>query len=171
MNLVGREVADSNASLAVNDARLQALARPVAAQARPLLAASNAMLLSFTVIRGQPSPIVRCWNGPAEAVSLRFALGPAGRHVRRSLASVEIAAARLIAELARRWPSYAAPPALGIVTDGGGVVLSSDHPSPLRQDWLALHQQGLCTPTTLLPFAANGAWMLLTASAGNARVH
>jgi len=158
--------------LAGTDPRLAAFARQVAAHAVPLLAASNARLLSLTIeSRQRAIPVTMCWNGAAQPVCFRSALLCDEVTVRRARAGFEQAGKRLLMELVCRWPTNAVPPAIGIVTDGGGVVFSSDHPSPLCPDWLALHQAGRCAPTTLRAFADAGAWLRLTAPVGDHRIH
>jgi hypothetical protein len=150
---------------------LASLARPVAEHARPLLAASRAILLSVTMMREHRTPVSMCWNGPAAPISLRSVLGLQERDSQKWLTAFETAGQLLLANLAQRWPSYAVPPAIGIVTDGSRVVFSPEHPSPLSHDWLALHQSGLCIVTTLLPPSGLDMWALLTAPVRNQHVH
>lgn len=147
------------------------LARPVAAEGRRLLHASSAVLLSVTLLRGRTVPITVGWSGAIDPLSLRGMLDLGDAAVRQALAAFEHAGARLIAELARRWPANAVPPAIGVVTDGGGVVFSPDLPSPLMPDWLALQQGGGAAAATLLPFSEIGAWALLTAPVAQHRLH
>lgn len=147
-------------------------ARLVAAHALPLLAKSNAQLLSLTIrTRELARPIAMCWTGTTEPISLPSVLALDQTDIRRALYIFEQAGERLLASLVRRWPANAAPPAIGIVTDGSGVVFSSDHPSPLYPNWLALHQGGMCTPTTLLAFSRNGAWASLSERVETHRLH
>jgi hypothetical protein len=162
---------DGNTMLSGDNWPLTILARPVAASARPLLAASHAQLLSLTTTSEHATPVMMCWNGPVAAVALQSAIDLQDPGVARHIAAFAACGQRLLVELARRWPSYAVPPAIGIVTDGGGVVFSADHPSPLSPDWLARHQAGLCVPTKLLPFSGASAWSLLTAPRADRWLH
>ena len=153
------------------DLALARCATRVARHARPLLLANHAVLLSMTSSTGDDrAPLTtRYWDArcalaaPAPIVS--------GDALLRRLAALEEAAKLLLADLIRRWPANALPPAVGIVTDGGGVAFSSDHPSPLSPNWLAQHQAGLCPTTALLPFSSGGAWSRLIAPGVGAFIH
>ena len=139
------------------------IARRLARHARPLLLANEALLLSMTTgTQDDRALLSTCfWDASCTLAPpppmLRY--GALQRH----LAALETAAHILLVDLIGRWPANAIPPALGILTDGGGVAFSSDHPSPLSPDWLAHHQAGLCPTTTLLPFSPNSAWTRLMA--------
>jgi hypothetical protein len=147
------------------------IAERLALHARPVLAANQAILLNATITgRGDSASLTtsawdaRCLPAPLAPIAAGDPLG-------RSLAALEDAACVLLAELARRWPVNALPPAIGIFTDGGGVAFSSDNPSPLSPDWLARHQSGLCPTTALLPFAANSLWAHLVAPPASEVLH
>jgi hypothetical protein len=71
---------------------------------------------------------------------------------------------RLYRELARRWPANAVPPAIGVVTDGTGMAISSSHPSALSRSWLSEHLANLAPVCVLIPFHSNGPWALLSRS-------
>ena len=47
----------------------------------------------------------------------------------------------LFNELELRWPDYASPTRMGLVTDGCSVAFSPDHPWPLAPDWLSRCQR------------------------------
>ncbi len=157
--------------LAPVETSLTKLAIPIATHAQDLLRVSPAIFLSLTMVRGQISPVTMCWIGPPEPVAAQSVLDVAQPDIVASLAGFQNAGRRLIAELARRWPRYAVPPAIGVVTDGSGVVFSSEHPSPLIPGWLALHQLGFCVPTVILEFSSHGAWEKLTAPIPRHRIH
>ncbi len=70
----------------------------------------------------------------------------------------------LYRELARRWPANAVPPAIGVVTDGTGMAISSSHPSALSHAWLTEHLANIAPVCVLLPFRAQGPWALLSRS-------
>lgn len=147
-------------------------ASKLALGARPLLSASDAVLMTLTA---PPSPrgaavTTMYWNGSGPLLPL-----PAWIHtddaLRRSLARFEQAGRRVLEQLVRRWPANALPPAVGVVTDGTGVGFSPDHPSPMWPDWLTLHLTGACPTTSLLPFAPTGTWARLTAPDADRRLH
>ncbi|WP_033921448.1 hypothetical protein [Sphingomonas sp. 37zxx] len=159
------------AHLQSQDRALAELARPIAEQARPLLSASRSLLLSITVVHADDQAITMCWNGDIHPVPLEQALEKDSSVLQRSRRLIEAAGRDVLTELSLRWPVNAAPPAMGIVTDGGGVVFSSHHPSPLSPNWLAMHQAGLCAPMILLDFSPEGAWARLTEPMSNTIRH
>ncbi len=147
------------------------IAERLALHARPVLAANSAILLSATLTGTDDRSrlTTSAWDGSCRVVDL--APISSGDPLSWSLAALEDAAVVLLAEIARRWPVNALPPALGIFTDGGGVAFSSDNPSPLSPGWLARHQSGLCPTTCLLPFAANSVWANLVAPPASEVLH
>ncbi len=153
---------DANITLPHIEPQLTAAARQLTAHARPVLAASHAWLLSLTVSTRTPgAPVAMGWTDMGQPIGLRPLLADKARLVQESLAEFEVAGERLLAHLAQRWPVNAVPPAIGVVTDGEGVFFSSDYPSPLHPDWLALHQAGLCVPAMVLAFPIGGNWAQL----------
>lgn len=90
------------------------------------------------------------------AVGLRS--GEAGRPI----AQLKIAAAALFKELSPRWPAYAPPSQLGVITDGHGLGFSPQDPWPLAPDWLARQVQGQSSLTEIIPFGLRGHWRMLT---------
>lgn len=147
------------------------IAERVALHARPVLKANKAILLNATMIGRGDNAVLTTSAWDADCLPAPLAPISPGDPLGYSLAALEDAARVLLAELARRWPANALPPALGIFTDGGGVAFSSDNPSPLSPDWLARHQSGLCPTTTLLPFASNSLWAHLVAPPASDVLH
>lgn len=150
---------------------LARVAARFARHARPLLRANDAFLLTMTTeTQYDGAPLwtgfwdARCTLAPLPAIT-------GGRTAPDNLAALESAAAILLADVICRWPTNAVPPVVGIFTDGGGVAFSSDHPSPLSPDWLALHRAGLCPTTTLLPFRPTSAWSRFVTPISDAWIH
>lgn len=147
------------------DVDLVDLARPVADQSASLLAQGQARMLSFTKSSGLPAGrATMYWDDAWLPAPISRLIDLNDPTMRRLLTRFEAAGDRLVAQLVYRWPTYAVPPAIGVVTDGVGVAFSSDHPSPLRPDWLSLHQAGLCAPVNLLAFPFDSGWVRLTAA-------
>jgi hypothetical protein len=166
------DMTEASVTLSASDPRIDGVAHAVARHARPLLRAGRAQLLSLTIPCDRRSPpVAMCWAGASQPVALRATLALGDVAVRDTLLRFEGAGRRLLVMLIRRWPANAAPPMIGIVTDGGGVLFSSDHPSPLRPDWLALHQAGLCAPTALRAFSEAGGWARMTGRVADQRLH
>lgn len=65
-------------------------------------------------------------------------------------------------QIALRWPGYALPPAIGLITDGTGLAASGDDPSGLSADWLLDPIRSSSPPSILVPFAPTGIWSLLS---------
>ncbi len=144
----------------------------VALSARPLLAASSGELLTLTApIRPVGTLATMFWNGQSPLLPLHPVIALLDDSMQQALGLFENAGRQLLEELVRRWPANALPPAIGVVTDGTGVGFSSDHPSPMWPDWLALHLSGACAAISLLPFSPVGAWARLTAPVSNRRLH
>jgi len=147
------------------------IAERLALHARPVLNANKAILLNATITGQGDNAVLTTSAWDTDCLPAPLAHISPGNPLGYSLAALEDAARVLLAELARRWPVNALPPALGIFTDGGGVAFSSDNPSPISPDWLARHQSGLCPTTTLLPFAANSLWAHLVAPPASEVLH
>lgn len=64
------------------------------------------------------------------------------------------AALSLVDALIVRWPSYARPTRLGLVSDGAGVGVSPDDPWPPAPGWLARQRLGTARLTQIIPFAS-----------------
>lgn len=165
-------VAQFGTSPMPSHARFAGLAGPVAVHARPLLTAAPALLLSLTVMPASPGrPVVMGWHSSAVPFALCTILDLDAAEVCLRLTAFEESGARLVDCLVRCWPSNALPPAVGIVTDGIGVVFSPDHPSPMSPAWLMRHQTDQCPTAVLLPFSSSSAWTRLTSRPIDARVH
>ena len=146
------------------------IAEGFAANAGPLLMASQSMLLTLTMTidPNGPTSTVHYWNSHGHLLPLVSTVDNALRH---SLIAFEQSGRTLLGDLLQRWPVNARPPALGIVTDGSGVAFSSDHPSPMHADWLAMHMGGRRTTINLLPFSSNSYWARLIAPIRSQRIH
>lgn len=106
---------------------------------------------------------VKC---PAVPMSLAFgadlALGRliAGERRNQPLLNRLVEAAdALFGDLATRWPAYAPPPLVGLVTDGTGLAVAPDDPWPLCPGWLQRQKRGVASVVELVPFDPAGAWM------------
>jgi hypothetical protein len=82
---------------------------------------------------------------------------------RTLVAKLDRAAGGLFTLLQDRWPAYAQPRRLGVVTDGTGVGFSPDDPWPLREGWLSHQILAKTQFTPILPFDTMGSWSMLTA--------
>lgn len=135
------------------DAPLAWHALEVAELAGWLLASCDAPLLSITYNAEDPAaePLVTPWpndlaaspNGPADPCRYPTVL-----------AALRRAALPLLEALRARWPDYARPARIGVVTDGSGVVFSANEPWPLAPDWLGRQVRASGTLMQILPFAA-----------------
>lgn len=135
-----------------------------------LLASCDAPLLSIGP-DGDAHMVVP-WNhrltpDPALAAALR---DPSYSY-RSIVAALEQTARALFERLAPRWPPYARPRGLGVITDGGGVGFSPDDPCPLAPGWLARQVRGATSLTEIAPFAPHGRWAALTRPAAGTRPH
>lgn len=123
-----------------------------------LLASCNARLLCVAIDPGEANarPVIVPWHG-------RSTLGPRLSTEMAAfppvLAALERAALGLFEALRTRWPPYAVPRRVGVVTDGTGVAFSADEPWPLAPGWLARQGRGGGL-TQILPFASPGTWVL-----------
>lgn len=90
------------------------------------------------------------------------AVGSRGGEFGRPVAQLKIAAAALFKELSPRWPAYAPPPQLGVISDGHGLGLSPQDPWPLAPDWLARQVQGQSSLTEIIAFGSRSRWSMLT---------
>ena len=95
----------------------------------------------------------------------------AARHgLARELEEVRFHGGGVCALLASRWPLNAAPPMIGVVTDGIGMAVSGGHPSALSSAWLIDHVAGRARIDMLLPFGTSAA-LLFQPVASDARLH
>jgi hypothetical protein len=78
------------------------------------------------------------------------------------LAGIRTAGAEALRQLSCRWPPYAQPPVVGLVTDGTGLAVSGEHPSGLSKKWLADQLEGGSPASIILPFDRNGLWALIS---------
>lgn len=87
------------------------------------------------------------------------------------LASLQHAARALLKRLRLRWPAYATPGRLGVVTDGTGLGFAPDDPSPLASEWIARQALGRTGFTEIKPFDPRSAWSMLVDLQAAAAVH
>ena len=136
------------------DASLAWQALEVAELAGWLLANCHAPLLSVTYDADDPEvgPVVVTWQDDLVA---RPDI-PAHQCAYPSVqAALRRAALPLLQALRARWPDYARPARIGIVTDGAGVVFSPNEPWPLAPDWLVRQVRASGTLMQILPIATN----------------
>ncbi len=133
-----------------------------------LLAACNAPLLcvALTPAERTGEHWLTPWDG-ATGPDLKLArnLCSPSSPYRTLVAKLDRAASGLFTLLQDRWPAYAQPRRLGVVTDGTGVGFSPDDPWPLRAGWLSHQIIAKTQFTPILPFDTMGSWSMLTAQA------
>jgi hypothetical protein len=78
------------------------------------------------------------------------------------LGAIRAAGAEALRQISCRWPPYALPPVIGLVTDGTGLAASGEHPSGLSQQWLLDHIGRGSPASIILPFDTNGVWALIS---------
>jgi hypothetical protein len=71
------------------------------------------------------------------------------------------AAAELFEELRPRWPAYASPIRLGVVSDGVGLGFFPQDPWPLAPGWISRQVERQSCPREIIPFGAQSAWTML----------
>jgi hypothetical protein len=77
------------------------------------------------------------------------------------VAEIKATIAALLDRLCLRWPSYAVPRRLAVVTDGVGLGFAPEDPWPLGPGWLARQGQGTHGFTDLIFFDPQSAWSLM----------
>ena len=128
---------------------------------RALLARHRSALVTICQARGDPKGKVRlfAWTDTLEpGEEILAERGPT-----RSLhAEIVTAGERALRQVALRWPPYALPPVIGLVSDGSGLAVSGEHPCGLSRRWL-IDQLGRGAPASvIIPFDQNGVWALLS---------
>jgi hypothetical protein len=78
--------------------------------------------------------------------------------------AIQIAGAQALREVAVRWPPYAMPPVVGLVTDGIGLAISGEHPCGLSRQWLIDQLERGSPASVIIPFDPSGVWALLSNS-------
>ena len=147
---------------------LLALAQRVLGPVRALLDHFGAPML--TVAKSRTHIHVALWARNL-VVEDEISDARAARHgLARELEEVRFHGGGLCALLASRWPVNAAPPMIGVVTDGIGMAVSGGHPSALTSEWLIDHIAGRASIDMLLPFGTSAALLFLPV-ASNARLH
>jgi hypothetical protein len=77
------------------------------------------------------------------------------------MAALREAGGEALRQVSLRWPAYALPPVIGLVTDGVGLAVSGDHPSGLSRNWLLDQIERRSAASIIIPFGASGVWSLL----------
>lgn len=132
--------------------------RAMIAPAARLLARIRAPFVTIAALRGEPSIQIFSWTdrlepGPALDMS-EAAFWP-------ETETLFEAGSDALRAVARRWPGYALPPAIGLVSDGTGLAVSGENPSGLTARWL-LDQIEFASPASIIvPFDPQGVWSLL----------
>ena len=146
------------------DAALAWSAIEVAELAGWLLASCDARLLCLALDTTDPDAevLVIPWRGD-RALNARAAPALVASQCAYPpiLNAITRTARTLLGSLGDRWPPYARPPRLGVVTDGTGVAFSPNEPWPLAPEWLFRHFGHGDGLRHILPFAANGNWAAL----------
>ena len=149
-------------------AELVALAQLVLGPVRVLLSHIGAPML--TVAKSRTHVHVVPWTRNLD-IEKELSDARAARHgLTRELDEVRFRGGGLCALLASRWPVNAAPPIIGVVTDGIGMAMSGGHPSALTSEWLIDHVAGRARIDMLLPFGTSAALAFLPV-ANDARLH
>ena len=131
-----------------------------------LLAACNAPLLCLALTPAERAEEhwLTPWDGGNDPdLGLARSLCSDSSPYRTLVTKLDKAATALFAILQERWPAYAQPPRLGVITDGTGIGFSPDDPWPLRPGWLSHQILAKTQFTPILPFDAKGSWSMLTA--------
>jgi hypothetical protein len=140
------------------------LLRPAAA----LLARLGSPLLTVSRFRSDPPDRIRlfAWTDrlePGEEIARSgIATGP-------ELAPLHEAGAEALRQVSLRWPAYAVPSVVGLVTDGTGIAVSGEHPSGLTSSWLIDQIEQRSAASIILPFDPNGVWALVGLASGERR--
>jgi hypothetical protein len=158
---------DEIATQASDDASLRTAAEPelfrfgraMVTPAARLLARIRAPFVTVAAFRGDPSIRLVPWTDrlePGQPLDMReAAFWP------ETKALVE-AGSQALRHVARRWPDYALPDAIGLVSDGTGLAVSGENPSGLTARWL-LDQIEFGSPASIvIPFDPQGIWALVS---------
>lgn len=89
-------------------------------------------------------------------------IASSGEEERRHLAAARLGAAALFEELRPRWPVYAPPPRLGIITDGRGLGFAPRDPWPLSPGWFLRQISGESDFAEIIPFPPHSRWAMLS---------
>ena len=144
------------------ETRLSCLANTAVGVARDLLALCDCPLLSVRDGRGV-SPF-RCvpWD---RSFDLRLDIAaalPLGARTAPFAHQLSKIGAEIAFLLERRWPDYAQPFGVALISDGTGLGVSVNSGSRLARDWLWRHALGDANLPEIIPFTPSGAWAGLT---------
>lgn len=139
--------------------------RELLAPARALLARHRSPLLTLCQARGDAAQMVRlfAWTDRLEPGEEIVAEGDPAKAAQ---AAIRSAGARALRQVALRWPPYARPPVIGLVTDGTGLAISGEHPCGLSSQWLIDQLERGAPASVIIPFDENGVWALLSRAPG-----
>ena len=133
--------------------------RAMIVPAGQLLRRIRAPLLTIATFRGDPAVRLFPWTrtlGPGDALDLsEAAFWP-------EIEPLVEAGSEALRQVALRWPGYALPPVIGLVTDGSGLAVSGENPSGLTSRWLLDQIEFAAPASIIIPFASNGLWSLLS---------
>jgi hypothetical protein len=128
------------------DPKLTEAAEALAAAAAEELTVSGHLLLAVMVpIADDTDPLILSYD-------------PGMTPRRLSLPVIARLGIALVARLQLRWPDYARPPELGIITDGTGVGFAPDGPSPPETAWIVPYVTEPGRLIEIASFAPSGHW-------------
>lgn len=159
----------ANTPLPAPDLALAACAHDLVELGAWLLASNGASLMSVILCPGERDramPAALWSNHSAPDLGRSRLVAAPGYRFGSVVTAIEKAADGLWEALSPRWPASMPPRRLGVVTDGTGLGFCPDDPSPLAPGWLSRQARDRASLTCLLPFAPEGAWAALMASAG-----
>ena len=138
---------------------LTALARDVAACARPLLPDDAGLFLGLETDAAGTLRLL-WWRRDDFRLVAEISASPEGFCPEDSEeGALQEAGSALLEYLVGRWP---APPAgFGVITDGTGVAFAPDHPAPSATGWLVRHATGGTSLLAIVPLDPAGPCALL----------
>jgi hypothetical protein len=148
--------------------QIEQTGRELVVHAASLLRPTNVRLISLTVHAAEPAKVAMtpwsCTYVPDAALASHLVHN---RETEATLDALQSAALILLAELIRRWPTFAVPPAVGIITDGTGIAFSAKAPCSLAVGWLDQQCGEASTISTIVPFSVGGHWSRLVPASNN----
>lgn len=141
--------------------RLQDLAYSFCEAARPVIAAAGGRVLLSVTAEADGQLRLLWWDDRLNVFADVAARSDAFCPADSAEGALQRAGAALLRSLATRWPTEAQPAAIGVVTDGVGVVVSPNDPSPSSPGWLQRHSLGNRPPVPIIPLdpLGPGGWL------------